>query len=63
MSKKLFTDKIVVTTVRNESSELISIIMRDEKSGKHLVYMVQEATSDDIVDKLIQPDFKIPVKE
>lgn len=35
-----------------KGSELISIIRRDEVSRKHLVYNVQEATGQDIVDIL-----------
>lgn len=41
-----------VFTVYNEKGELVAIIKRDDKSGKHLVYLAQEATSSDIAELL-----------
>lgn len=31
---------------------LVAIIKRDKSSGKHLIYITQEATSDDIAELL-----------
>jgi hypothetical protein len=33
---------------------LVAIIKRDKSSAKHLVYMLQEATSDDIAELLMK---------
>ena len=33
-----------------KKDELVAIIKRDDVSGKHLIYLAKEATSDDIAD-------------
>jgi hypothetical protein len=42
------TDKEGVETVYKEK-ELIAIVKRDPHTKKHLVYMVKEATTEDII--------------
>jgi hypothetical protein len=39
-----------VFTIYNEKGELIAMSKRDDESKKHLVYLVREATSSDIID-------------
>lgn len=36
--------------VYDNKKQLIAVVKRDETSGKHLVYLVKEATSSEIVD-------------
>lgn len=47
-----------VETVYKEN-KLIAIIKRDDVTKKHLVYLVQEATSEDIADLLVDNKFEI----
>jgi diadenosine tetraphosphate (Ap4A) HIT family hydrolase len=47
------TNEEGVRTVYKDK-ELIAIVKRDDHSKKHLVYMVKEATSEDIIS-LIAP--------
>lgn len=43
-----------VHLVLNEKEEVIGMLRRDPISRKHLVYMVNEATCDDIATKIIK---------
>lgn len=38
-----------VNAIYNDAGELIAIVKRDDKSKKHLVYLVKEAVSEDII--------------
>ena len=52
-----------VQTIVDEKSELIGIIRRDPVSGKHLVYLTQEATSTDLVELIHTDKIQAPHEE
>lgn len=62
MPKDFIVDKEGVNTVRNPDGVLIAIVCRDPYSKKHLVYFTEEASSDEIVEKLIRTDFSLKLK-
>lgn len=59
METKKIVEKEAVHCVSDEKGKLIAILRRDPVTGKHITYLTEEATCDDIVDKLIQPDFAL----
>lgn len=51
------TDIESIHTISTKAGKLQAIVRRDPISRKHLVYFCKEATSDEIVDKLIKTNF------
>ena len=51
------TDGEPVHTISTKSGKLLAMVRRDPVSRKHLVYFCKEATSDEIISKLIKTNF------
>lgn len=51
------TDVESIHTISSKTGKLQAIVRRDPVSRKHLVYFCKEATSDEIVDRLIKTNF------
>lgn len=51
------TDIESIHTISTKAGKLQAIVRRDPISRKHLVYFCKEATSDEIVEKLIKTNF------
>lgn len=42
-----------------DDGKLVAIIKRDNESKKHIIYKVQEATSDDIAEMFVESGFQV----